>query len=255
MSCCLGARPAPITKEQLTRGTVIGCVATLPGVESSSGRRASSHRAHVIQSRLSAVTLYPAEDPLGRYLSTDMPLASKGNRVFWASGATIAAIGAFVICCPFGSDRLETAVDVVALASIPVFCGIGLPAYCIAHAARGDYRPRRSDVVVMGLFVLFCAVLLFPYIGRNQQAELLRLQFDGKVIRKYHSDNHQIESIRVRSEDEAVVVMEGVEYATWVALQGDDHLTKSAWSPYARLNGKPVRLVPRGLLDSIRGLE
>lgn len=176
-------------------------------------------------------------------------------RILWGSGVAITAIGAFVIFSPFGSDRLETAVDVVALASVPVFLGVGFPAYSISRVARGEYKPRRSDAVVMALLILYFVVVLLPYIRRDWQAELLRAEFDGTVVRKYNSDNHQAESMEVRSEDGSLVVMEGIEHSTWLTLAPDDRLTKSSWSPYARLNGERVRLVPHCLLDSIRRLE
>jgi len=66
---------------------------------------------------------------------------------------------------------------------------------------------------------------------------------------KYRSHN-SVRSIAVAQDDGSTLMVEGVDKGMWDAVaEGRSRLKKLAWSAVGELDGKEVRVVPKGVRD------
>ena len=183
------------------------------------------------------------------------PVLQKLDRLFPLVVALTIAVGVIMIVAPFRSDTIEMTVNVAAIGCmglVAVFCwAYGLTQMWYSNGKVAT-KPAVGTVVLMVLMALF---VFFPIGVRHFRAGLLRRSLDGVILRKYNSNNHHIESIEISTNEGPNVFMEGIDPIAWHAFSVGDLIVKSAWSPYAQVNDEKVRLVPPGLLDSVRGIE
>jgi hypothetical protein len=107
--------------------------------------------------------------------------------------------------------------------------------------------PERGAGCLLVLTVVFLPIVSFTTVARVHHAQMLAEKIDGMVSLKYRSSNHNVRSISVAQDDGSTLTMEGVEETTWNAvLPGSSRLKKPAWSAEGELDGKEMRVVPKG---------
>lgn len=107
--------------------------------------------------------------------------------------------------------------------------------------------PEKGAGCLLVLIVAFFPIVSFTTVGRVHHAQKMAEKIDGMVSLKYRSSNHNARSISIAQDDGSTLTVEGVDEAAWNAiLPGRSRLKKPAWSAEGELDGKAVRVVPKG---------
>lgn len=120
------------------------------------------------------------------------------------------------------------------------------------HAAefKGGAKTSRSEVTLTGmlfmaLFLPTMAITQFSLVSRINYASWLRWSCDGTVVAVTRDKgNHNTPMVLVES-DGRTETFSTVDGAFWAQAKPGMHLTKSAGSPMAWLDGKLVRMSPK----------
>lgn len=187
--------------------------------------------------------------------------------VFFGSALTGA-----ILSQRFASDRARTGPQLIGVIayglafeflafSIP-FCSAWLEFFFVLAGTAGfgmimwvlgiGHQPEPPGPVTGGgcliaVIIPLLPVVLFTTVGRVAHARKMAEEIEGIITLRYRSGNHNAPSIAVARDDGSAMTVEGVDEAMWNAVfPGRSRLKKPAWSAAGELDGKVMRVVPRG---------
>jgi hypothetical protein len=156
-----------------------------------------------------------------------------------------------VFCVGFEILALNVAFFSVWVELLCVLSGMAGLAMIICTLSTGRSAsppaPQARAGCFFALVVPFLPVVLFTIVGRVHHAQRMSERIEGMVSLKYRSHNHSVRSIAVAQDDGSTLTVEGVDEGVWDAVApGRSRLKKLAWSALGELDGKDVRVVPKG---------
>lgn len=189
----------------------------------------------------------------------------------WGLALGVGAVAATaLVVIPFGSrdfeDRLLWLGLICAIAGIFVAVIVGnIPYYrsgCRGISGRGFARAMRDDPQLRGSYYkhlsacipvgLISFALMLVTIGREEAASRRLWDCSGKIVQRYRSQNHAAPTIVVKDARGALHTWEGIDLSLYDLARLGDTVTKEAGEVGGTLNGRPIRVVPPHLFDSLR---
>lgn len=136
-----------------------------------------------------------------------------------------------------------------------LWTGLGIPAifvfgcfavWCGANFHREYGLKYKINFVLFGLPIVVCiAIWSGLSFSRDEYVAKLQTDITGVVVEKYRSRNHAAPSIRIKTDANRVIELDGVVYPVWQKVAVGDQIQKQPWSAYANINGQNRLLIER----------